>query len=91
MVIDSTPYRERNAPLPPPFRNWCLKDGAEDYDLAAMTATHWRWAFDIAQKFMAMDYAAAMKEYHELALDLQALVRFRWDALRGRPIDWISD
>ena len=91
MLIDSTPYRERNAPLPPQFHNWRLKNGVEDYDLSEMTATQWRKAFDIAQKLMGIDVAAAMNEYHQLPPDLMMLVRFRWDALRGRPINWIVD
>lgn len=91
MPIDSIPYRERKAPLPPWFHNWCLKDGVEDAELTDYTMTQWRRAFDIAQKFMAMDHSAALAEYYMLSPELLPMVRARWDALRGRAIDWVVE
>jgi hypothetical protein len=89
--IDSTPYRERNAPLPPWFRNWCLKNGKPDLSTATNTMNQWYEAFDIAQRFMKLPYGDAVQELNMLNPDMLFLVRARWDALRGKAIDWVSD
>jgi hypothetical protein len=97
MLVDSAPYREREAPLPPFLKSWCMVGDAEDIDKTARTMQQWRAAYDIATRLvkehdrvragtlMPPTHKTALEEYHELPADVLVLTNLRWRALLGLP------